>query len=130
MPRAHRAYAAFPITTVRPTMLGNWWRTLTNATLQPCWRARCRSRPTAQGRLRPRLVVLEDRWLPSAAVTADPPVNISRLSGNQVCTAIAVDPTNPQHLFAVANAGTGSALFAAFSVDGGGDWSYTDSAAG
>src|SRR5262249_23151131 len=107
MPRAHRVYS-LPITAVRLVMLRRWWRTLADATLRSSRPHNRGSGRPANGRFQPRLVLLEERCLPSATLTVDPPLNISRLSGNQVCTAVAVDPSNPQRLFAAANAGTGS----------------------
>src|SRR4051812_47409727 len=49
-------------------------------------------------------------------------VNISRLPGNHQEGAIAIDPTNPQRLFAFSNTETDAGNFAAFSTDGGLTW--------
>ena len=54
-----------------------------------------------------------------------PNVNLSKLTGYQGETTIAIDPTNPNRLFASSNMST-SALFAAYSTDGGTTWQYTD----
>jgi hypothetical protein len=59
-----------------------------------------------------------DAALPSIG----PNVNISRIPGNQSETAIAIDPGNPRRLFAVANQGFGSGLFAGVSGDAGASW--------
>lgn len=51
-------------------------------------------------------------------------INISRATGYQGETAIAMDPTNTQRLFAVSNnqSGQGAGLFGAYSTDGGTTW--------
>jgi hypothetical protein len=51
-----------------------------------------------------------------------PNVNITRLAGNHQEGAIAIDPTNPQRLFAFSNTETDAGNFAAFSTDGGLTW--------
>jgi len=53
-------------------------------------------------------------------------VNVSHLTGHQREAAIAVDPADPQRLFAVSNTRVGGALFAAYSTDGGSSWAYAD----
>ena len=62
-------------------------------------------------------------------VTPGAAVNVSRLAGNQAEQAIAVDPTNPSHLFVGANSEPAAAhIFAAFSTDGGTTWNSSSSA--
>jgi subtilisin-like proprotein convertase family protein len=63
----------------------------------------------------------------SVAVAAN--VNISKQTGYQAAGAIAVDPTNPQRLFAASNL-TGTGLFAAYSTDGGSTWTTRTMAGG
>ena len=48
-------------------------------------------------------------------------VNVSQLAGNQTNPAIAVNPSNPQQLFAVSENQAGG-LFASYSIDGGATW--------
>jgi len=55
-------------------------------------------------------------------------VNISQLSENQNEAAIAINPTNPQQLFAFSNREFGGALFAARSTDGGQTWQPSNGA--
>jgi hypothetical protein len=67
----------------------------------------------------------------SSALTVSQNKNASRLTGNHLETAIAIDPTNPDKLFVASNTEVGSgpgsaALFAAFSTDGGFTWPYVD----
>jgi subtilisin-like proprotein convertase family protein len=50
-------------------------------------------------------------------------VNLSRQPGGQTESAIAIDPTNPDHIFALSNTTNGTGLFAAYSLDGGATWS-------
>ena len=57
---------------------------------------------------------------PALAVTVVTNVNVNQQTGNQSEAAIAIDPTNPQRLFAVANAG--NSLMMSFSTDGGATW--------
>ncbi|MCX7418660.1 MAG: Ig-like domain-containing protein [Planctomycetia bacterium] len=60
----------------------------------------------------------------SLALTPGANVNASRLAGSQAEVHIAVNPTNPQNVVAVANGGTAdpSAQFIANSTDGGTTW--------
>ena len=58
--------------------------------------------------------------------TVSPNVNLSKLTGYQGETTIAIDPTNPNRMFAASNIGSGSGMFAAYSTDGGTTWAYTD----
>jgi hypothetical protein len=70
--------------------------------------------------------LLEDRCLLST-LSVGRNVNISRLAGAQVETAIAIDPTDPRRLFAVSNQLSSSpGLFAAYSTDGGKHWQDSD----
>jgi hypothetical protein len=56
-------------------------------------------------------------------MTVGPNVNISRMSGNQAEGAIAINPANPQNLFALYNnLGAGSAQYGAVSTNGGLTW--------
>jgi Bacterial Ig-like domain (group 3) len=57
---------------------------------------------------------------PALAVTVGTNVNINRQAGNQSEGTIAIDPTNPQRLFASSNSGNG--LMMSFSTDGGATW--------
>ncbi|MGH9891803.1 MAG: Ig-like domain-containing protein, partial [bacterium] len=59
-------------------------------------------------------------------LVAGPNVNISRLAGNHQEAAIAINPTNPNNLFAFSNTELGAGVFAAFSTDGGVTWTYVD----
>ena len=63
----------------------------------------------------PRVEALEDRFLPVLSV--GPNVNIIQASGSQAETAIAVNPTNKNNLFATCNGD-----FYKFSMDGGVTW--------
>ena len=54
-----------------------------------------------------------------------PNVNLSKLTGYQGEATIAVDPSNPNRMFAASNT-SGSSLFAAYSTDGGATWQYRD----
>src|SRR5438552_903264 len=103
----------------------------------PSWRwprrgnHQSRTLGSARGRLaaahfRPELLLLEERCTPSASPTVGAPVNVSHLTGHQREAAIAVDPADPQRLFAVSNTRVGGALFAAYSTDGGSSWAYAD----
>jgi hypothetical protein len=75
----------------------------------------------------PQVESLEHRCLPSIGLKAGGNVDISRFSGNENEPAIAVDPSNPQHMFAFSNTDTTAAttggLFGAYSFDGGLTWS-------
>ena len=68
------------------------------------------------------LATITDNDVPSGvSLTARANVNVSRLGGNQDESAIIVNPSNPQQLFAFANSGRGG-MFAARSTDGGLTW--------
>jgi hypothetical protein len=60
--------------------------------------------------------------LPSVTTIVHPEVNISQTPGNQHEGVITVDPTNPQHLFAVSNSATPTGVFTSRSFDGGVTW--------
>ena len=55
---------------------------------------------------------------PEPVITVNTPVNISHANGNQTEPSIAVNPANPNQLFAFCNVDTASSLFAATSADG------------
>lgn len=61
----------------------------------------------------------------SPAPTVGPNVNVSKAAGNQNEAGIAVDPTNPQHLFMAMNTDASAfpdGLLGAVSTDGGATW--------
>ena len=58
----------------------------------------------------------------ATVLTVGPNVNVSQAAGNQSEGSIAVDPTNPLHIFAFSNVTTAAALFAGVSTDGGATW--------
>jgi Carboxypeptidase regulatory-like domain len=62
----------------------------------------------------------------SVWAVVSPNVNISKLTGYQAEVTIAIDPTNPNRMFASSNIGSGNGMFAAYSTDGGTTWAYTD----
>lgn len=57
--------------------------------------------------------------------TVGPNINLSKMTGYQGETTIAIDPSNPNRMFASSNIST-VGLFAAYSTDGGTTWQYTD----
>ena len=57
-----------------------------------------------------------------AALSVGPNRNVSRLTGNQAETTIAINPTNPQNIVLASNIQFGSGLFKAYSLDGGTTW--------
>lgn len=58
-------------------------------------------------------------------------INISQLNNNQTEVSIAIDPTNPNNMFAFSNdEGSNPGIFAAFSTDGGATWTYSDTSDG
>lgn len=67
--------------------------------------------------------------LRGGAVNVGPVVNISRATGNQTESDIAINPTNPQQIFAVSNV-TSNGLFMAVSNDGGVNWTTRVGATG
>lgn len=69
--------------------------------------------------LLPVLVVAPTQAL---AVTVVTNVNVNRQSGNQTEAAVAIDPTNPQRVFASSNVQTGSSLMLSYSTDAGATW--------
>src|ERR1043166_5583178 len=64
---------------------------------------------------------LEPRRL-LASISVSPNINLSKLPESQSEGAIAIDPANPSHIFAVSNVETGAGLFASYSLDGGSTW--------
>jgi subtilisin-like proprotein convertase family protein len=56
-------------------------------------------------------------------INVGPVVNISRAAGNQTEADIAINPTNPNQIFAVSNLDTATGLFTSRSSDGGANWS-------
>jgi len=58
----------------------------------------------------------------AATLMVGPNVNINRQSGYQAEEAIAIDPTNPNHLFAWSNNLTSASNSAAYSTNGGASW--------
>lgn len=64
---------------------------------------------------------LESRTLLSTTLPAN--INLSKLRANESEGAISVDPSNPQHVFALSNIEHGDGLFAGISSDGGATWS-------
>ena len=83
---------------------------------------------------------LENRVLLSAApvlqrTTRVPPppianINVSKLTQNQSEGAIAIDPTNPSHVFAFSNEAIRDGMMGAYSVDGGATWTRRALASG
>jgi hypothetical protein len=59
---------------------------------------------------------------PGRAPTATPNVNITRLGGNQSEAAIAIDPTDPNHVVEFSNREHGAGMVLANSTDGGMTW--------
>jgi hypothetical protein len=81
---------------------------------------------TAEGAY-PIVVRVTDRDDPTTTV------NVSRMAGNQSEPTIAIDPRNPNRLFAASNneaqptpENPGVGLFAAYSTDGGKTWTHSD----
>jgi hypothetical protein len=66
------------------------------------------------------LEALEDRRLLTVTVTVGPNINTGNVAGDQVETTIAVNPTNPDNLFAASNNG-----YRRYSMDGGATWLTT-----
>jgi hypothetical protein len=62
------------------------------------------------------LEALEDRRMLTVTLTVGANRNVGNLAGDQAETSIAVNPTNPNNLFAISNAGR------RFSMDGGVTW--------
>ena len=56
------------------------------------------------------------------ALSIGPNVNVSKMTGNQSETTVAINPTNPSNVVIVSNIESGSGLFKAFSTDGGATW--------
>ena len=83
------------------------------------FRTKVGRRPEGRRR-RPTAEALEARAL-MASLTVGPLTNISRLAGPEEEATIAVNPTNPQNLFA-ASIGGGAGQVASVSFDGGANW--------
>ena len=91
----------------------NWWKNVVASRPQ-----KKKSRPDR--RVRPQLELLETRVVP--AFTVGPNFNISKTSSGEAETSIAINPTNPQNLFATSTAG----LVELYSMDGGVTWTASD----
>ena len=63
---------------------------------------------------------------PARAATVSPNVNITRLGGNQSEAAIAIDPTDPNHVVEFSNRERGAGMILAVSQDGGTTWSVSN----
>ncbi len=63
---------------------------------------------------------------PWERLLSGPVVNISRRSGNQAESTIAINPTNPDNVVAFSNEGSANAIFRAYSFDGGLTWTGDD----
>ena len=57
-------------------------------------------------------------------------VNVSRMAGSQTESAVAIDPTNPGHVFVLSNTTYGGGLFGSYTLDGGRTWSSRNFATG
>src|SRR5262249_27904106 len=59
-----------------------------------------------------------------SVLTVGPNANVTRLTGGQAESTIAIDPTNPSHLFSayVNLTANGTTMFARYSTDGGATW--------
>src|SRR5207244_9125483 len=77
---------------------------------------------TTREQARPGVELLEPRTLLNVSLGVGPNVLVSPRAGNQSETAIAVNPTNPLNVFAIANDEASSQLFANYSTDGGVIW--------
>ena len=81
-----------------------------------------RGRPAPSGplqwrqRYRPRLEFLEDRIAPATSLLVGPDINITKSTANEAETSIALNPTNPNNLFAIDTA----TFQGRYSTDGGG----------
>jgi len=63
---------------------------------------------------------------PAGAATVAPNVNITRLGGNQSEAAIAIDPTDPNHVVEFSNRELGAGMILAVSGDGGATWKVSN----
>lgn len=63
---------------------------------------------------------------PAGAVTVSPNVNITRLGGNQSEAAIAIDPTDPNHVVEFSNRELGAGMILGVSDDGGATWNVSN----
>jgi len=64
----------------------------------------------------------EDPGTKVPTINVGPVVNISRAAGNQTEADLAINPTNPNQIFAVSNLDTATGLFTSRSSDGGVNW--------
>ena len=71
------------------------------------------------------IIMITGMFVPHANATVGPNINLSKLTGYQGGATIAIDPSNPNRMFASSNIST-AGLFAAYSTDGGTTWQYTD----
>jgi hypothetical protein len=62
---------------------------------------------------------------PAGAATVSPNINITRLVGNQSEAAIAIDPTDPNHVVEFSNNDRSSGLTLGVSDDGGATWTVS-----
>ncbi len=62
---------------------------------------------------------------PARAATVAPDVNITRMGGNQSEAAIAIDPTDPNHVVELSNREQGVGMVLAVSKDGGVTWTVS-----
>jgi hypothetical protein len=96
--------------------MAQWWRL----------HARRRSRSVRRPALLRNLVVpLEDRCVPATTATlaVGPNIDLTHTIGDQSEAAIAVNPTNPLHMVAIANEVNGFGSHFSRSLDGGATWS-------
>lgn len=63
---------------------------------------------------------------PAGAATVEPNVNITRLGGNQSESAIAIDPTDPNHVVEFSNRELGAGMILGVSDDGGATWTVSN----
>jgi hypothetical protein len=63
---------------------------------------------------------------PEERLESGPLVNASKRTGNQAESTIAINPTNPDNVVVFTNEGSASAIFRAYSLDGGLTWTGSD----
>ena len=85
-----------------------WRRWLNRIDRSSADRRRRARRPARRG-YQPELEILEGRRLLATTLTVGPNVNLGHISGSQSEPTIAIDPTNPLHMFATTNNNNGSA---------------------
>src|SRR5512141_2368902 len=64
------------------------------------------------------LSVISVSAAPSGSIAVGPNVNVSRLTGNQAETTVAVNPTNPNNVVIVSNVQFGNRLWEGYTLDG------------